>query len=230
MTKILFVCHGNICRSPMAEFILKDMTTRAGIKHLFEIASAATSYEEIGNEIYFAAKRKLAEHGITAVGKTARKIQREDYGRWDVLIGFDKENIQKMKEYFGGDPERKIHLLMDYTEKPNIVIEDPWYTGDFDRAWDDICEGCLGLLNSLVPIVTVDFSDCRSREDLYKIISERMLWQREYGHNLDALYDILTGLPHLGKSIHVILPKESAPCYNYAQIMLQVIQEAEASV
>ena len=148
MTKILFVCLGNICRSPMAEFVMKDLVERAGLAGTFSIASAATSSEEAGNPVYPPARRKLAEHVIQCAGKTSRQLRAEDYGKYDLLIGMDGRNLRNMECICGGDPEGKIHLLMDYTDRPGEVA-DPWYTGDFERAWQDILEGCEGLLAHL---------------------------------------------------------------------------------
>ena len=148
MTKILFVCHGNICRSPMAEFVMKDLVKKAGRENEFEIASAATSTEEIGNPVYPPARRKLAEHGISCAGKTARQLTRADYDRWDLLIGMDQANLRNMRRLFPDDPEQKLHLLMDYTSRPGQVA-DPWYTGDFEATWQDVLQGCTGLLNML---------------------------------------------------------------------------------
>ena len=148
MKKILFVCHGNICRSPMAEFVMKDLVTKYGIEDQFYIESAATSTEEIGNEVYPPAKRKLAEHGITCKGKTARQMKKNDYERFDLLIGMDEWNIRNMNRICGGDPEEKIHKLLDYTNRKGDVA-DPWYTGDFDATWRDVTEGCRCLLHTL---------------------------------------------------------------------------------
>ncbi|MBP3832350.1 MAG: low molecular weight phosphotyrosine protein phosphatase [Bacteroidaceae bacterium] len=148
MKKILFVCHGNICRSPMAEFVMKDLVQKAGLSDHFYIESAATSTEEIGNEVYPPAKRKLAEHGISCKGKTARQMTRSDYQRFDLLIGMDDWNIRNMTRIAGGDPEGKIHKLLDYTVRKGDVA-DPWYTGDFDATWRDVTEGCRELLKSL---------------------------------------------------------------------------------
>ena len=145
MTRILFVCHGNICRSPMAEFVMKHLAEKAGRADAFYIESAATSTEEIGNEVYPPARRKLAEHGISCKGKTARQMTRSDYARFDLLIGMDTWNIRNMTRICGGDPEGKIHMLMDYTQRPGDVA-DPWYTGNFDATWRDVLEGCQELL------------------------------------------------------------------------------------
>lgn len=147
--RILFVCHGNICRSPMAEFVMKDLVEKAGVAQQFLIESAATSTEEIGNSVYPPARRKLAEHGISCQGKTARQMTRLDYGRYDLLIGMDSWNIRNMRAISGGDPEGKIRMLMDYTNRPGDVA-DPWYTGDFEVTWRDVLEGCEALLSQLV--------------------------------------------------------------------------------
>ncbi len=149
MTKLLFVCLGNICRSPMAEFVMRDLVEREGLGDRFEIASAGTSSEEYGNPVYPPARRKLAEHHISCAGKTARPLRAEDYQRWDLLIGMDESNLRNMRRICGGDPEGKIHALMDYTDRPGEVA-DPWYTGNFEATWQDVSEGCRGLLRSLV--------------------------------------------------------------------------------
>ncbi len=148
MIKILFVCHGNICRSPMAEFIMKDLVRKAGLENQFHIASAATSTEETGNPVYPPARRKLAEHGIGCSGKTSRQLTKADYGSYDLLIGMDSANLRNMRRICGGDPSGKIHLLMEYTSRPGDVA-DPWYTGDFETTWQDILEGCGELLTQL---------------------------------------------------------------------------------
>ena len=156
MKKILFVCHGNICRSPMAEFVMKDLVKKAHREDDFYIESAATSTEEIGNEVYPPAKRKLAEHGIGCKGKTARQMTRRDYERFDLLIGMDSWNIRNMMRICGGDTEKlkmgngtsetgKIHRLLDFTPRPGDVA-DPWYTGDFEATWQDVLLGCQCLL------------------------------------------------------------------------------------
>ncbi len=133
----------------MAEFVMKDMVGRAGLAEQFCIESAATSTEEIGNPVYPPARRKLAQHGIRCDGKRARQLRKEDYGRFDLLIGMDGANLRSMNRICGGDPEGKLRLLLDYTDRPGDVA-DPWYTGDFDRTWTDVTAGCEGLLRQLV--------------------------------------------------------------------------------
>ena len=152
MIRIMFVCHGNICRSPMAEFIMKDMVQKEGIAEQFIIASSATSTEEIwngvGNPVYPPAKDQLARHNISCEGKRAVQLTAGDYDKYDLLIAMDDANVRNMHSILGGDPERKIKKLMDYTSRPGNVA-DPWYSGRFDIAYRDIYEGCLALLTSL---------------------------------------------------------------------------------
>ena len=148
MTKILFVCLGNISRSPMAEMILRDMVRRRGLEAEFVIASAATSTEEIGNPVYPPARRMLASHGIDCGGKRAVQLCRADYDRYDWLLGMETANIRRMCAICGGDPEGKIARLLDGTPNPRDIA-DPWYTGDFQSTWDDLVEGCTALLDRL---------------------------------------------------------------------------------
>ena len=146
--RILFVCHGNICRSPMAEFVMKYLVDKAGVTEQFYIESAATSTEEIGNGVYPPARRKLAEHGISCHGKTARQLTSADYDRFDLIIGMDDRNIRNMMRICGGNPDNKIHMLMEYTGSHREVA-DPWYTGDFEATWRDVLAGCQALLSLL---------------------------------------------------------------------------------
>ncbi len=148
VTKILFVCHGNICRSPMAEFIMKDLVKKAGCEDDFYIESAATSTEELGNEVYPPAKRKLWEHGISCKGKTARQMTASDYGRFDLIVCMDDWNMRNMLRICGDDPEGKMHKMMEYTDRGGDVA-DPWYTGNFDATWRDCLEGCEGILKEI---------------------------------------------------------------------------------
>lgn len=154
MIKILFVCHGNICRSPMAEFVMKDMVKKAGYKLAgspldkgcdFYIESAATSTEELGNAVYPPARRELASHGIDCSGKTARQMKRKDYDDYDLLIGMDYANTRNMTRIAGADSAGRIHMLMEYAGRQKEVA-DPWYTRDFGATWRDVNEGCRALL------------------------------------------------------------------------------------
>ncbi|HCI73151.1 MAG TPA: protein tyrosine phosphatase, partial [Lachnospiraceae bacterium] len=146
-------CHGNICRSPMAEFVLKDMVQKKGLEHQFHIESRATSSEEIwggrGNPVYPPARRMLAKHGISCDGKEAQRLTKADYADYDYLIGMDRENLRGMQRILGGDPEGKISLLLDHTNRPGSVA-DPWYTGDFETTYRDVEEGCEGLLDEIL--------------------------------------------------------------------------------
>ena len=137
MTRILFICLGNICRSPMAEFVMKDLVEKAGIAEKFEIASAATSAEEVGNPVYPPARQKLADHAISCVGKTARQMTRQDYDTYDYLVAMDRSNLL-----------HKVSLLMSYTSTPHDVA-DPWFTGNFEDTWRDVLAGCTALLERL---------------------------------------------------------------------------------
>ena len=145
MIKVLFVCHGNICRSPMAEFVMKDLVEKAGLAHDFSIASAATSTEEIGNPVYPPARRKLAEHGIGCIGHSARRMTAADYLEYDLLIGMDSANLRNMRRMYHDDPAKKLHLLLAFAGE-NRDVADPWYTGDFESTWQDVNAGCRGLL------------------------------------------------------------------------------------
>lgn len=143
--RILFVCHGNICRSPMAEYIFKDMVEKAGVADNFEIASAATSTEEIGNDIYPPASRVLFQHGIKHDCREARQITKKDYGYYDFIIAMDENNLRNLRRLLGEDTENKISLMMSHAGESRDVA-DPWYSGDFEKTYTDIIEGCRGLL------------------------------------------------------------------------------------
>ena len=148
MTKILFICFGNICRSPMAEFVMKDLAEKAGRQADFYVESAATSPCNTGSPVYPPARDTLTRHGVDCAGKKARPMKRDDYGKFDLLIGMDAENIREMWRICGGDPEHKIYSLLDFTDSPGEVA-DPWYTGDFDATWRDVSRGCRGLMDWL---------------------------------------------------------------------------------
>ena len=149
MIKILFVCHGNICRSPMAEFVMKDMLEKRGIADMFEIASAATSTEELGNPVYPPVRKKLWEEGIDCSAKTSRQMTADDYGYYDFIVAMDRYNLRNMARFVGNDPDSKVSLLMDHTSTPRDVA-DPWYTGDFEQTWKDVNMGCEGILKKLL--------------------------------------------------------------------------------
>ena len=148
MIKILFVCHGNICRSPMAEFVMKDMVKKAGLEDDFDIESAAVSAEELGNPVYPPARKLMERHGLSCAGKVARQMKKQDYDAFDLLIGMDESNLRGMRRIYGEDVSEKMHLLLDYTDRPGNVA-DPWYTRDFEATWQDVQEGCAGLLKYL---------------------------------------------------------------------------------
>lgn len=143
MKRILFVCHGNICRSPMAEFVMKDMI---GSRSDIYVESAATSAEEIGNGVHYGTRNLLAKKGISVSGKTARQITKADYQRFDYIVGMDSYNIRNLLRFFPDDPEKKICKLLDFTDRCGADIADPWYTGNFEETYRDVYEGCSEML------------------------------------------------------------------------------------
>ena len=148
VVKILFICWGNICRSPMAEFVLKELVRLNHLDAQFEIASAGVSTEELGNPVYPPARRMLAKHGITCSDKTARQMNRRDYTHYDYLIGMDNLNMRYMRRFYQDDPLHKLCMLLDFTDRPGDVA-DPWYTDNFAATWKDALEGCEALLKEL---------------------------------------------------------------------------------
>ena len=149
MTKILFICHGNICRSTMAEMVFKDMVRKEHLEDLFLIDSMATSREELGNPVHPGTRRKLAQVGIPCSDHRATQITKKDYDRFDYLIVMDHNNIRNLMRIIGEDPEQKVSMLLDYAGREGESIADPWYTGNFDLTYDDVYEGCKGLLDYL---------------------------------------------------------------------------------
>jgi len=145
---ILFICHGNICRSTMAEYVMKHLVAQAGCEKEFYIDSAATSTEEIGNGVHHGTRRKLAQAGIACGDHRARQVTWADYQRFDLIIGMDEANLRNLRRMLKGDPDGKVSLLLDYTDRPG-PIADPWYTGNFDDTYRDVLEGCQGLLKQL---------------------------------------------------------------------------------
>lgn len=148
MIKVLFICHGNICRSPMAHYIFQKMVNDRGLSHKFRIDSAATSTEEIGNPVYPPARRELASHGISCAGHAARQVRSRDYHEFDYLLCAEQYNIRNLRWIISKDPEGKIMRLLDFSDRPRD-IDDPWYSGDFTTAYNDIVEGCEAFLDYL---------------------------------------------------------------------------------
>lgn len=149
MIKILFVCHGNVCRSTMAQFVFQDMMNRCGKQSEFHIDSAATSREEIGNGPHYGTVRKLKEEGVPVLHHRARQMTRQDYDRYDYLIGMDSANIRNMTRIAGGDPEGKIYKLLEFAGEERDIA-DPWYTGNFERTYEDVTEGCRALMKKFL--------------------------------------------------------------------------------
>jgi protein-tyrosine phosphatase len=150
MIKILFICHGNICRSVSAEYIFKELLKRRNLESSFYVDSAATSREEIGNEIYPPMRRTLVSHEIPVLNHHARQVMKQEYDDFDYIIAMDEENMYNLKRLFDQDLKHKVHYLLEYTNSPMEEIEDPWYTRNFEKAYQDILKGCLALLNRLV--------------------------------------------------------------------------------
>ena len=149
MIKILFICHGNICRSAAAEMIAGKLAAEAGLSGRISVSSAAATTEEIGNDIYPPMKKVLLGHGVPCLPHAARQTVRRDYSAYDYLIGMDEENLRDMRRIYGGDPDGKISLMMDWAGFPGRAVSDPWYTRDFERAYRDILLGCEGLIKAL---------------------------------------------------------------------------------
>ena len=229
MTKILFVCHGNICRSPAAELLLREMAKQAGLLSSFEISSAATSSEEIGNPIYPPMRVLLEERGLDCSRHKARRVRRSDYDAYDLIIGMDEENRWDLSRLFHGDPDGKLHNLNEYAGLGNLDIADPWYTRDFSGCLEEMERACYGLFEALTGVVFLDFRHSADIPALYEELRSKMAWEPWYGENLDALHDILTGLPHRGSRFVLILPDEDAPAEVrlYAERIRRVIEDSE---
>ena len=147
-TYILFVCHGNICRSPMAEFVMKDLVRKAGLEDRFLIASKAARCDELGNDTHYGTKAKLRQMGVPFAKRRATLLDRSDYDAYDYLIGMDEENMRDMLRLFGGDPNGKIYKLLRFADEDRDVA-DPWYTGNFDETYEDVLKGCTALLRMI---------------------------------------------------------------------------------
>ena len=229
MTKILFVCHGNICRSPGAELLLREMANRAGLLSSFEISSAATSSEEIGNPIYPPMRAVLEERGLDCSRHRARRVRRSDYDAYDLIIGMDEENRWDLSRLFHGDPDGKLHNLNEYAGLGDQDIADPWYTRDFSGCLEEMERACYGLFEELTGVVFLDFRHSADIPALYEELRSKMAWEPWYGENLDALHDILTGLPHRGRRFVLLLPETDAPpeVRLYAERIRRVFQDSE---
>ena len=150
MIKVLFICHGNICRSPMAQYVMQHLVNERGLTDCFYIDSAATSTEEIGNRVHHGTRGKLREMGIPCGDHRAVQLKRSDYEKYDYLIGMDDWNMRNMRRILGEDTEGKVYRLLDFTERKGADIADPWYTGNFDVTYDDVLEGCEALLEHIM--------------------------------------------------------------------------------
>ena len=148
MIKVLFVCLGNICRSPMAEFVLKDLVKKKNIDNNFLIESAGTSDEELGNPVHYGTRNKLAEVGISTAGKFARQLKKEDYEKYDYILAMETSNVKSIYRILGEDKYNKVFRLLDFSNNPRDIA-DPWYTGNFNVTYDDILEGCIAFLDKI---------------------------------------------------------------------------------
>ena len=149
MIRVMFVCLGNICRSPMAEFVLKDLVRKRGVENNFLIKSSATSYEEIGNDVHYGTKRKLMEENIPVESREAVRLSKNDYEKYDYIIGMEESNVRNILRIVGEDKNSKVCKLLDYSSNPRDIA-DPWYTGNFDKTYEDILEGCVAFLDSVL--------------------------------------------------------------------------------
>ncbi len=226
MTKILFVCWGNICRSPMAEFYLRDLAGRAGLADELFVASAALSDEELGNGVYPPVRALLAREGIGCAEKRVRVLTGADCEDFDLLIGMEPTHLRAMRRLFGKGAEGKLRLLLDYAGRPGETVADPWYTRDFEAAWDDVSAGCRGLLESLTGTRLIELASCGSRAEIYAVLRRTLPWEDWYGENLDALWDVLSGMPQTGERYTVALPRADSPVRAYAEKLRAVFREA----
>ena len=216
--KILFICWGNICRSPAAELAFTDLVRREGLEGEFYAASAGVSDEEEGNRIYPPMRRMLESRGLDCAGHCARMLRRGDYEAFDLLVCMDELTIGRTRRFFGGDPEGKVKNLLDYAGRTGEEIDDPWYTRDFERAVCEIELGCRAMLDALGS-VTLDLSVCRDRAELYAVLREGLALPDYCGSNLDALWDVLTEPGYRQRRCRLILPGEESPLASYAKLV-----------
>ncbi len=187
------------------------MAKRADLACAYVADSAATSSEELGNPVYPPMRALLEARGLDCSEKTARKVRRSDYDSFDLIIGMDAENRWDLSRLFDGDPDGKLHNFLEYLGRPDEDIPDPWYTRDFSGCLSVIQEACAALFEVLSGTVFLDFSECGTISELFAVLRHQMGWEPWYGENLDALHDVLTGLPHRGEQFVITPPLEDAP-------------------
>ena len=229
MTNILFICWGNICRSPAAALVFGELARRAGLADGFFAASAGVSDEEEGNGVYPPMRRLLEARGLDCSGHSARMLRRGDYAAFDLLVCMDEATIGRTRRFFGGDPEGKVRNLLDYAGRTGEEIDDPWYTRDFETALREIELGCRAMLASLGGgAVTLDLSACADRAELYAALRAGMDLPEYCGSNLDALWDVLTEPPYRGRRYRLLLPPEGGELASYAKLLRETFREAGA--
>ena len=225
--KILFICWGNICRSPAAELAFMDLVRREGLENEFFAASAGVSDEEEGNRIYPPMRRVLESRGLDCAGHSARMLRRGDYADFDLLVCMDEATLGRTRRFFGGDGEGKVKNLLDYAGRPGEEIDDPWYTRDFETAMREIELGCRALFETLRGGPrTLDLSACRDRAELYAVLREGLGLPDYCGSNLDALWDVLTEPRCRALRCRLILPEEDNPLAPYAKLVRETFREA----
>ncbi len=207
---------------------MRSLLNRAGLSENYQVSSAAATSEEIGNPIYPPMRSLLEARGLDCSRNYARKVKRSDYDSYDLIIGMDDENLWDLRRIFHGDPDAKLHNFLEYVGRDDDEISDPWYTRDFSGSLSEIEEACYGLLEHLSGTVFLDFFSCADIPSLYSELRQKMGWEDWYGENLDALSDILTGLPHRGSRFVITLPSAEAPAEVrlYCSRILSVFQEA----
>ena len=226
MTKILFICWGNICRSPAAALIFNDLARRAGRDNDCVAFSAGVSDEEEGSGVYPPMRRLLEERGLDCTGHSARMLRRGDYALFDLLVCMDETTLGRTRRFFGGDADGKVKNLLDYAGRPGEEIDDPWYTRDFETAMREIDAGCRALLEALGSVLTLDLSACTERAELYAALRAGMDLPEYCGSNLDALWDVLTEPGYRSGRFRLILPPEDSPLAAYANLVRETFREA----
>ena len=228
MTRILFICWGNICRSPAAALVFSELVRLNGMENEFAADSAGVSDEEEGCGVYPPMRRVLEARGLNCTGHVARMLRYRDYDSFDLLVCMDETTIGRTRRFFGGDPDGKVKNLLDYAGRKGEEIDDPWYTRDFEKAMCEIELGCRALFDALGGAVTLDLSGCHERNALYDILRAEMGLPDWCGSNLDALWDVLTDPEYRGKRFRLLLPPEDSPLSSYAKLVRETFREADA--